>query len=652
MNAFDDLPKRDRNRATEAKAEQAFQSLLVESDAFILQSADRKDYGTDCQIEVVEHDRATNVRLHVQLKGSERPLNADGSMSVEIARANLNYLLAHPLSFYVAYHAPTGSLRFCSAESVLRRYEHGGKDWTAQQTLTVTFIEALTPEYLIRLAQLARTTANVARDRRLEQLTAEPGEAARLIRRAVPDVHVPENPLAAARLLEELYARDDDDVISAAFDRFASVIGNENDRMGPAFMAEINLMMAGRGQHPARVHAAIDHFRAKLDGGRYTAGSLHYTIGNALSALGDEQGAKASYEEALADPALRGNPDLLAQVFKNLGTSFERLGQQDAAIALYYEALRLRPDLAEAHNALGNHLVQVGRFEEALEHFDQVLFLEPNPFKSLAAAGWRANILFNLGDGRAAFRDINLLLRQVDNAPWILPWCGRQVAAFGRRSPEDARRALAFWPHYIRELPEHGAARGEYLLTGLYLRGKGHDLGKSYAAFRAEFDTHIDHLEPKDAAFLWDRLGHWAQEEKDWVEAERCFRKAHDLDAGDYGYCLGTALNVLNRFNESLPLLIEQASSVQPDAHSWFQVGVAYAGLDRSNEAIDAFERAAALDPDDADAIFSLGGQYWNLGETGKAREIWSAARLRFPAYDFGGHFQPSTCRSTGSESN
>jgi hypothetical protein len=55
-------------------------------------------------------------------------------------------------------------------------------------------------------------------------------------------------------------------------------------------------------QHPQRIEEAIGYFRSKLDGGRYQVGSLHYTIGNAFSALGDEQSAKVAYKAALADP--------------------------------------------------------------------------------------------------------------------------------------------------------------------------------------------------------------------------------------------------------------------------------------------------------------------------------------------------------------
>jgi hypothetical protein len=65
MGHLDDLPKRDPNHLIEEKAETAFQGRLTESGRFILQRVDRKEYGTDCEIEVVEQDQPTNVRVHV-----------------------------------------------------------------------------------------------------------------------------------------------------------------------------------------------------------------------------------------------------------------------------------------------------------------------------------------------------------------------------------------------------------------------------------------------------------------------------------------------------------------------------------------------------------------------------------------------------------
>lgn len=94
MSSFDDLTKRDRNHALEDETEAAFQALIAQSSDFVFQGGDRKDYGTDCQIEVVIDGHATNIRVHVQLKGTERALNADGSLSISVDRSNLNYLIA------------------------------------------------------------------------------------------------------------------------------------------------------------------------------------------------------------------------------------------------------------------------------------------------------------------------------------------------------------------------------------------------------------------------------------------------------------------------------------------------------------------------------------------------------------------------------
>jgi len=592
MSHFDDLPRRDRNHEIEGQAIAAFQMRLTESGGFILQAADRKDYGTDCQIEVMADGQATNARVHVQLKGTESALNVDGSLSVEVRRTNLNYLLMQPYSFYVAYHAPTGALRIRTAESVARQYNHGGTYWTDQRSLTVSFVEELTVERLGRIADLARSGAKSSRDRRLYQVGVAAADLSSHVLKSPPDVHVPEEPALARTLLVQLYEKNADEAISAGFTKFAAVLGTGRDEMGICYMSEINLGMDGMSRHPERIEEAIRFFRTRLTDGRHQVGDLHYTIGNAFHALGNEQAAKDAYEAALANTAPTVSPGLAAQIHKNLGSSCELLGEREEAIDYYREALRLDPELAEAHNALGNHHVRLGNYEDALRHFDRVVFSDQKQGRTSAVAGWRANVLFNLGDGRAAFREINGLVAQAERLPWIWPWCRRLVLSFGRANVDNARQAAPFWQRYVRVNPEDSAGRWELLMTTFYLRDKGEDIGKSYSEFREEFDRHIAYVATDDAALPWDRLGHWAQDDEDWAEAERCFRKAYELAGGEYGYCLAIALKVLNRFDESVPLLLEQAQVVQPDAMSWFELAAAYADLRNWPRAIDAYKRA------------------------------------------------------------
>jgi len=506
MNHLDELPRRDRNHEIEDAAIAAFQARLTECGAFILQAQDRKDYGTDCQIEVMADGSATNTRIHVQLKGTERGLNTDGSLSVEVRRTNLNYLLMQPYSIYVAYHAPTKSLRVRTAESVTRQYAHGGTNWTDQQSLTVSFIDELTVEHLRQLAVLARAGAQSSRDRRVDQVIVAAEDLSSHILTSPPDVHVPETPPLASKLLSELYEKNADEVISAGFAKFMAVLGADSNAMSICYMSEINLGVDGRSRHPERIKDAVTFFRAKLTDDSQHIGALYYTIGNAFHALRDEPEAKRAYEAALADPALAALPALGAQVHKNLGSSHELLGNREQAVDHYREALRLNPDLAEAHNALGNHYVRSGQYEDALRHLDQVVFSDQKQNRTSAVTGWRANVLFNLGDGRAAFREINGLVTHADRARWIWPWCRQLVAAFGRANADNARQALPFWQRYVNANPTDSPARWELLMATFYLRGQGGNVAKRYDEFRKEFDHHIVHIDADNAALPWDRL--------------------------------------------------------------------------------------------------------------------------------------------------
>ena len=62
----------------------------------------------------------------------------------------------------------------------------------------------------------------------------------------------------------------------------------------------------------------------------------------------------------------------------NLGNALWESGKTEEAIDHCEQALRLEPDFAEAHNNLGNALWQSGKIEEAIAHYEQALRIEPN----------------------------------------------------------------------------------------------------------------------------------------------------------------------------------------------------------------------------------------------------------------------------------
>lgn len=95
----------------------------------------------------------------------------------------------------------------------------------------------------------------------------------------------------------------------------------------------------------------------------------------------DPRAAAAHFREAL-----RVQPDI-AEAHNNLGHALQKLGDLEGARAGYREAVRLDPELAEAHNNLGNVLYRLGRPAEAADAAAVAVRLAPD----------NADAQFNLG---------------------------------------------------------------------------------------------------------------------------------------------------------------------------------------------------------------------------------------------------------------
>jgi tetratricopeptide (TPR) repeat protein len=629
MNPRDKLPKRHASHRLSTAAERAFENSLEGSDLFV-QRGERLDYGTDYQVEVEVDGMATNVRLHVQLKGTDKDANKDGSVSIDIDQTNLNYLLMQSYAIYVCYHRPTDRLLMRHAQNVARQYQQAGGEWTNQATLTVNFRDDVSAARLRALATLAHAEAVTMREWRHSHIVARPGDVSALLRR-FHDVHVPPDATDAEIVLRKMFDEGLDARVSAAADRFEAVLGARHPAILYIHLAQINLGMTGSRPDPKQVQSAIAFLASIHDNGHPDVGNVRYCLGNGHSALGQHEEASHWYRAAIDVLDGASNDDLLARCFKNLGASEEHLGDEEGAAARYRRALELNPTLAEAHLALGRMEHRRGNFAEAIEHYDNIVFDKGDPDRFLAVPGWRINALFNLNEGRAAFRDINGLISDAERADWIWPTCAAQVASFGRKNAANAKAAVAFWRRYLGVFPSNSDGTRELLLAKLFLHAAGEDIGTDYAGFRAEFDRGVALVGDEAAALLWDRLGHWAQASEDWAEAERCFRHAYQLEGGHYGYCLGTALSFLGRFEESLPLLQAQAEGLQPDAMSFNQLGHALEKLGRVEEAAEAYASAIRFDEGYDLAWFNLGGVLWNNDERVDAVCVWHEALARFP---------------------
>jgi tetratricopeptide (TPR) repeat protein len=459
-----------------------------------------------------------------------------------------------------------------------------------------------------------------------------PDQFAEKVATNIPAIVVPESPDDAFNALQSLYERGEDDVISNAFEQFSACFGPDNPKLTYAYLSEINLAMRRKSFNRERVSAAIAFIEAVRSDG---APDALYCRANGHSALGQRDEAKRLYREAIRLAAGE-NPHLEAQCWKNLGSEIEEEGDGTEACRCYERALMLAPQLMEAHMALALFHRDAGDFEAALHHLDQVVWAVDDVIPTLAARGHRLEVCFRLGMTGKAFDDIVAILPYGDRHPWIFPWCARLVYNYARTNDSSIERAIRFWNAFLRIQPKDRNAQKERLLCLAYAKMHGQEPGVNYQRYLADVSAFLAE-ETTDAAHLWDRVGHWAQVDGRWDQAEEQYRKAYTLDPDRYGYCLGTALNYLKRFDESLPILLEQANTHQPDALSWFQVAIAQEGVGDIQGCKESYHRALTLDPDYDLAMFNLGGIYWNHGPKTEAIRVWKEASTRFPSHPLAG---------------
>ena len=514
-----------------------------------------------------------------------------------------------------------------TSDDVFRELEHNGPSWRGQDSITVRFRDTFSADYQLSLHARTIAGSSSRRDDRLDWVSTQPQDFHREVVMHVPTIHVPESPDDAIQTLQLLYAEGHYEIVSKAFPQFVASIGEGDPYLILAYLSEINLAMRHVPFKRDRVRKAIEVIAAvRPDNGP----DALYCRANAHSGLGERNEAKQLYQQAieLCQGAL---PEIESQCWKNLGSECEAEGDTSEACRCYEQALSLSPQLMEAHMALAMAKRDAGMLDSALEHFDQVIWTVNDASSTITARGHRLEVYFQLGMVEKAFDDIAVLLSQTQSHSWILPWCARLVFTYARSNDAAIGKVIRFWDAYLRIAPKDLKAIEERLKCLACAKMQGQLVTIGFSQFEAEVTAVIADDASLDAAHLWDRVGHWAQIDGDWQAAELYYRRAYNLDPKRYGYCLGTALNSLKRFDESLPILLAQANIHQPDAKSWFQVAIAREGIRDIDGGKEAFRRALDLDPEYAAAMFNLGGILWNSGNHDEALSIWTEALGRFP---------------------
>jgi len=143
---------------------------------------------------------------------------------------------------------------------------------------------------------------------------------------------------------------------------------NKKNQSGPP-QAQINSLIALYAK--GKIQEALNTSNVLTKD--YPNESLLYNISGACyQALGQLDAAVKYYEQALVLKPCN------AEAHSNLGITLQELGQLDAAVKSYEQALAIKPDFAEAHSNLGVTLKELGQLEAAVKCYEQALAIKPD----------------------------------------------------------------------------------------------------------------------------------------------------------------------------------------------------------------------------------------------------------------------------------
>ncbi len=207
--------------------------------------------------------------------------------------------------------------------------------------------------------------------------------------------------------------------------------------------------------------------------------AARYNLGTALEALGQLDGAVASYRRALEI-----KPDF-AEAHCNLGAVLQALGQLDGAAASYRRALEIKPDLADAHNNLGSALEALGQLDGAVASYRRALEINPDFAEAHCNLGAVLQAVGQLDGAVASYR------RALEIKPDYAEAYGNLGGVLKAQGKLDD--ALACFQQQFRLMPKNGEAQHHIasLTRNNTERAPIQYVEKVFDGYADKFDTHL-----------------------------------------------------------------------------------------------------------------------------------------------------------------
>ena len=305
-----------------------------------------------------------------------------------------------------------------------------------------------------------------------------------------------------------------------------------------------------------------------------------------------------------------------------LGASSAQLGKFDQAIGAFKEIISLNPNQASSYYNLGNALKDQGKLEEAIEAYAKTLELKPDyemAYNNIVVA---LNSQGQSGEKRqkAVMENYNKALKiKAENADEQFEMAlelqkqGKFDEAVGAY-----KKVISLWPDYA----------DVYLNMGVALKDQG-KLEEAIEAYSKALAIKPDYAE------AYYNMGAALQEHGKLEKAIEAYNKALSIkpDYADAYSNMGVTLSDQGKLEEAIEAY-SKALAIKPDyAEAHNNMGVALKDQGKLEEAIEAHNKALAIKPDYAEAHSNIGVALQEHGKLEKAIEAYNKALSIKPDY-------------------
>ena len=178
---------------------------------------------------------------------------------------------------------------------------------------------------------------------------------------------------------------------------------------------------------------------------------------------GAANAALQNYEKAIDSykQAIKIKPDY-AEAYNNMGNALNDKGELDAAIDSYKQALKIKPDFAEAYYNMGNSLRDNGDLDTAIDSYNKVLTIKPD----------HAEAYYNMGNALKEKSDLDAAIDSYKQAIKIKPDFAEVYYNMGiaLNDKGDLDAATGSYRQAIKVKPDYAEA---YINMGVSLTDQG-----------------------------------------------------------------------------------------------------------------------------------------------------------------------------------